>query len=506
MTASAGRAKTLFLAVLAIGGFSFAPASARSESARTRPNILFIAVDDLNDWVGPLDGHPATNTPWLDALADRGTTFLNAHCQAPICNPSRIAVLSGLRPSTTGVYGLTPAMRAVPALRERRTLIQRFGSDGYRTYVAGKVDHHEFKGGGGGLSAEADERGPSGGPGDIFPPQKLVGPTPMGNNPWMDWGAFEHDEARKGDSLVADWAIEKLEQHPDDHPFFMSLGFFLPHVPAYVTPEWLERVPLEGILPPVKPDDRDDVPPFAWYLHWELPEPRLAWMIEHEQWTPFVRAYLAAISWIDAQIGTVLAKLEARGLAENTVVVLWGDNGFHLGEKGITGKNSLWERSTRVPLIFAGPGIARGGRVTTPAELVDIYPTLVELAGMPDEPGLDGLSLVPSLRDPSAVRERPALTTANPGNHAVRSERYRYIRYADGSEEFYDLLADPNEWRNLAANPLYANEMARHRTWLPASDHPHLPGSGGRTLDYDPATGRVLWEGKLVPRGSPVPR
>jgi arylsulfatase A-like enzyme len=178
---------------------------------------------------------------------------------------------------------------------------------------------------------------------------------------------------------------------------------------------------------------------------------------------------------------------------------------MHLGEKGITGKNSLWERATRVPLIFAGPGVTAGSRVSSPAELIDIHPTLIELADLEVREDLDGESLVPQLRDPLAPRERPALTTSNPGNHSVRSERYRYIRYADGSEEFYDHLADSNEWRNLAEEPQYAQLLAWHRRWLPAVDHPHLPGRSGRILEYDSVSGRLIWEGKIIPAGSTPP-
>jgi choline-sulfatase len=204
--------------------------------------------------------------------------------------------------------------------------------------------------------------------------------------------------------------------------------------------------------------------------------------------------------------GRILEALEKTKFAENTIVVLWGDNGFHLGEKGITGKNTLWERGTRVPLIFAGPGITPGQRCSQPAELLDIYPTLIELCGLTPRDDLEGISLVPrnceTRRQSGSDRPSPA---HNQGNHAVRSERWRYIRYADGSEELYDMVNDPHEWTNLAQRPEYASVIEEHRKWLPKIDVPPAPGSAQRVLTYDPATDEAVWEGKTVRRSDPIP-
>jgi arylsulfatase A-like enzyme len=177
-----------------------------------------------------------------------------------------------------------------------------------------------------------------------------------------------------------------------------------------------------------------------------------------------------------------------------------------LGEKGISGKNTLWERSTRVPLVFAGPGVKAGQRCTQPAELLDIYPTLIELTGVPTRSDLEGLSLVPQIKDATAKRERPAITSHNQGNHGIRSERWRYIRYADGSEELYDMRADPNEWTNLAGKPEHAAVIAEHKKWLPKTDLPPAPNSASRVLTYDHATDEAVWEGKPVKRGDPIPQ
>jgi choline-sulfatase len=470
------------------------PADA-SDAAPARPNVLFIAIDDLNDYVGCLGGHPQVQTPHIDRLAARGTVFTNAHCQAPLCNPSRTSLLTGLRPSTTGVYGLAPWFRSVPQLRDVVTLPQYFAQHGYRTLTTGKIWH-------GGYppqpqrEAEFHVWGPPSSVG-ARPPKKLV-ETPGGNHPLVDWGTFDHRDEDKGDWRIATWAVEQLSNPPQE-PFFLAVGFFLPHVPCYATQRWFDLYPPDALrMPPLRDDDRDDVPPFAWYLHWKLPEPRLSWLRSSGQWQPLVRSYLASISFMDSQVGRVLDALDRSGLADRTVVVLWSDHGWHLGEKGISGKNSLWERSTRVPLVFAGPGVARGGRCSRPAELLDVYPTLVELCGLPqrDASSLEGHSLVPQLRDAQAPRTWPAITTHNPGNHAVRSEHWRYIRYADGSEELYDLRSDPHEWHNLAADPRYAAVLGEHRQHLPRDDHPPVPGSAQRILVRD--GDRWLWEGAPI--------
>lgn len=472
--------------------------------AASKPNVLFIAIDDQNDWVGPLGGHPLVKTPHLDRLAQRGTTFLNAHIQSPLCNPSRTSLMLGLRPTTTGIYGLSPWFRNVGAWKDRVTLPQHFKAHGYRTFTTGKIYHH----GAGGPEKQAvefDVWGPPGGIG-ARPEKKLIGPTPMGNNPLMDWGVFPHRDEDKQDYKVASWAVEKLQAMPREQPFFLAVGFFLPHVPCYATQKWFDLYPDDdSVLPKVREDDRDDTPRFSWYLHWHLPEPRLKWVQENNQWRNLVRSYLACTSFVDAQIGRVLDALGAAGLSDNTVVVVWGDHGYHLGEKGITGKNTLWERSTRVPLIFAGPGVATGARSSQPAELLDLYPTLIELCGLTPRTDLEGLSLVPQLQNAQTGRARPAITSHNQGNHGVRSERWRYIQYANGTEELYDHRNDPNEWTNLAGDPDHAAVLAAHRKWLPRTDAPLAPRSSDRVFTYDPATDEVIWEGKLVRRSDPIP-
>ena len=477
--------------------------------AKKPPNILMIAIDDLNDWVGCLDGHPQVQTPHIDRLAKRGTVFTNAHCQAPLCNASRTSLMTGLRPSSTGVYGLAPWFRTVPEFADVVTMPQHLAAHGYRTASTGKLYHGgygrrptdtEFQALGPGISVGAKPEG------------KLVNtPHP---HPQVDWGWFPHRDEDKGDWHIADWAIARLQEEgkgaesklesKSEQPFFLTVGFFLPHVPCYATEKWFQKYPLETLqLPNCPLDDRDDTPRFSWYMHWKLPEPRLRFLQEANQHKNLVRSYLACISFVDDQVGRVLDALEKNGLEEDTLVVLWSDHGWHLGEKLITGKTTLWERSTRVPLVFAGPGVSGGAECRSPVELLDIYPTLIEVADLAAKPELEGVSLAAQLQESQAQRIRPAITTHNQNNHAVRSTRWRYIRYADGSEELYDTQNDRDELNNLAGEEKYASVMAEHRRWLPEKNLPLAPGSRLRILDYQ--DGKAVWEGEPIDPSDPIP-
>ena len=407
--------------------------------------------------------------------------------------------MTGLRPSTTGIYGLAPWFRDVENLRNLVTLPQHLAQNGYRTYSTGKIYHGGY--GRQDNDTEFQELGPAASVG-ARPAKKLVAtPSP---HPLMDWGTFPHRDEDKGDWKVASWAVEQLDAKPRE-PFFLSVGFFLPHVPCYVTQKWFDLYPEENLkLPPIRRDDRADTPLFSWYLHWRLPEPRLKFLEEANQWKNLVRSYLASVSFVDSQLGRVLEALERNGLRDGTIVVLWSDHGFHLGEKLITGKNTLWERSTRVPLIFAGPGVTAGAKCRRPAELLDIYPTLVELAGLPGKGGLEGLSLVPQLMDAEAPRTRPAITIHNHDNYGVRSEDWRYIQYADGSQELYDMRRDPHEWKNLADDPKMAAVIEQHRKWLPPHSAKPAPGSDSRILTYE--NGIPTWEGEIIHPQDPIPQ
>ncbi len=480
--------------VALLAAASAAPVVCAQDPGGQRPNVLFIAMDDLNDWVGCLGGHPQAKTPNMDALAKRGTLFTNAHIQSPLCNPSRSSLLTGLRPSTTGIYGLAPGIRDVDALKDHVTLPQTFTQAGYHTYVCGKIYHdgsikqkdqpREF--------GKWGERGPP-----PYPPQKFVH-TPDDMKA-MDWGIFPERDEDQGDWKIATAAVEAIRSAPAEKPFFIAAGFRYPHVPCFASQKWFDLYPEDSLqLPPVKDDDRADTPMFSWFLHWKLPEPRLSWLRANNQWKPLVRAYLACTTFTDSQIGRVLAALKESGREQNTIIVFWSDHGWHLGEKLISGKNSLWDRSTRVPLIFAGPGITPNQRCARPAELLDLFPTLLELGGFPPRKDLEGHSLVPQLKDASAPRKWPAITTHNHDNHGIRTEKWRYIRYADGSRELYDMEKDPNEWTNLAGDPKYAPVISDLSRWIPKTNMKPVPGSAHRILTYDPATKQAVWEDKLI--------
>jgi arylsulfatase A-like enzyme len=463
------------------------------ESIVRKPNVLFIAIDDLNDWVGCLGGHPQAFTPNIDRLATRGVIFTNAQVQAPLCNPSRACLLTGMRPSSTGIYGLVPGLRDVEVTKNVVSLPQFFRKQGYFTAGFGKVYHDgsipkELQ------KDEFDVWGSA--PGIPVPEKKFVDtPSPIKA---MDWGVFPEDDHDQGDWITASNVIEQLKSRPKNKPFFLAAGFRLPHVPCFASQKWFDMFPpeMDIKLPAYLENDRADVPFFSWYLHWDLPEPRLSWLKEANQWKNLVRSYLASTTFMDSQIGRLLDALDESGEASNTVIVLWSDNGWHLGEKNITGKNSLWKHSTRVPLIFAGPGITPGGRCEQPTELLDIYPTLIELCETPMQPGLEGHSLMPQLKNAKAKRKWPAITTENQNNHSVVTDKWRFIRYADGSQELYNEQKDSNEWTNLAADPKYKKVINELEKWLPTVNLPLATGSAHRTLEQK--DGVWFWEGKPI--------
>ena len=472
------------LVILATVALPASPQSTPTASAQPEhPDVLLIAIDDLNDWVGCMDGHPQAKTPNIDRLAKRGVLFTNAHCQSPVCWASRASFMSGKLPSTTGVYLLGGDFRASPALKDAKQLADLFNEAGYKTMTAGKIYHNN-------VGPETFQ---------VRGPKQSFGPIPKKEDggkinykqghPLWDWGRFPDDagESKMPDYVSAKWAAKQLRTQPRDKPLFIAVGMCRPHVPMYAPPKYFDMYPaLEQIvLPAVKDDDRDDIPEYAKRLTAGFPAPRHIWFNEPEnkkemQWQRAVKAYLASITFADAQVGKVLDALDVSGRADNTVVILLSDHGFHLGEKQRWAKRSLWSESTKVPLIIAGPGIKPDRTSNQPAGLVDMVPTLIDLARLKGVGGLDGRSLVPQLKDVNAKR-RPTICTWWVGNHAIISERYRYIRYKDGSEEFYDMKTDPNEWQNLAGKAQtdkhIAELIAEHRKYLPKVDTPPLPGN-----------------------------
>ncbi|QDT46965.1 Arylsulfatase [Symmachiella dynata] len=415
--------------------------------AAEKPNVLFIAVDDLNDWTGALGGYPGIETPNLDRLAGRGVLFTRAYCSAPACNPSRASLLTGIRPSTSGVYqNSQPWRRALP---DAVTLPQQFQAAGYRVWGGGKIYHGRFPDRP--SWHEYFKR-----PQDPHPKKRPA--NGIAKTSHFDWGPVQVDDEEMSDAVVTSWGIDFLKQK-QPQPFFLAVGLFRPHLPWYAPQKYFDQYPLDSIrLPKVLDDDLDDVPAVG---------KKFARLRDHRNvtrtnnWKKAVQGYLASITFTDAQVGRLLDALDASGHAENTIIVLWSDHGWHLGEKHHWRKFALWEEATRVTMMITAPGITQpGGRCQRTVSLLDIYPTLCDLCGLDQPEVLEGESLRPLLKNPAADWTRPAVTTHGRNNHAARSERWRYIRYEDGGEELYDHDADPLEWKNLAADEQYADVKA----------------------------------------------
>ncbi len=454
---------------------------------KDQPNIVMIAIDDLNDWIGALGGHPGALTPNIDRLAARGALFTNAHANAPICGPSRASLMTGMLPSTTGIYGhiedndirdLTPALEGVEFLPE---YLRRAG---YHTMGIGKLFH---KGAPTDVFDEFGGRYAGFGP----KPEKAFHYSAEGTS--TDWGPFPSSDEEMPDTASAKWAAERLERSYD-RPFLLATGFLRPHVPWYVPQHWFDLHPIEDIvLPPYLEDDITDVPQRGRAIT-NLPAmPTMQWMMEKGQWREAIRGYLACISFVDHCVGTVLNALDASPHRDNTVVVLFSDHGYHLGEKDLFQKFTLWERSTRIPLIFAGAGIKPGTQIDWPASLLDVYPTLASFTKLPAPQNAQGTNLAPLLKGRDSGENHLAITTYGIGNHSVRDRRYRLIRYADGSLELYDHASDPNEWHNVADDPAYRAIVEKLSKELPQQNAPWDPKTEINLSPYfEQSSNRVL--------------
>lgn len=442
-------------------------------------DVLFIAIDDLNDWVGYLGGHPQTKTPNIDRLAARGMAFMNAHSPSAMCNPSRTALLTGLRPSTTGMYANGPDWREQPAYDGITTLPRHFRNSGYATLGAGKIFHsHTYtNGANAGFNDTAAWQAFYPDAGTQLPSQIKPNSVPVNRNTFRsgpDWGPVIADDEAMGDGQVVSWVARQLTAETGN-PRFVAAGIYRPHLYWYVPRRYFDMHPLDQImLPEVIDDDLDDVPEAAQTNESSAMDIH-EWMLEEDQWRGAVQGYLASVSFADAMVGRLLDALDASGRADRTIVVLWGDHGFHLGEKARWRKSTLWNESTHVPFIIVAPGFTTpGSRTSAPVSLMDIYPTLTELAGLETPDHVDARSLVPLLEDPRRDWPYPALITYGFNNHAVVTDRHRYIRYADGSEELYDIVADPNEWTNLADRDDLAHVRRELARSMPNDNAPAL--------------------------------
>lgn len=420
--------------------------------ATEKPNVLFIAVDDLNDWAGYL-GDKQLITPNMDALASHGTFFRSAHCQYAVCGPSRASVMSGMYYHSLG-FGPTGRLQkrdttVVNAVKKKGSSLvyEYFAAHGYKTMAAGKLLHHhvpeetvDVSHGRGPWDYNYDENGER---------ERL---NWFGSTGLLDWGPISKEEHEMSDYKAAEWAVDQLSQN-HDQPFFLMTGFLRPHTPLYIQQKYLDMYPLDEIeLPPYKADDYDDIPKAAesvWNSY-----PSTSWAIENNQWRKMLQAYMGCITFTDAQIGKILEALENSPHKDNTIVVLWSDHGFHMGEKSRFQKHTAWDRSTKVPMIIMDPRTGPTQGPTEPVDanvqLIDIYPTLLELCGLPENQAVEGRSLVPLIENPGLEWEYPAYTFRREKYATVKYGSYRFIEYFDGSRELYNHANDPNEWNNLA--------------------------------------------------------
>lgn len=511
-------------AIVALGFVMFASAA----KALSKPNVLFIICDDLNDYVAGFGGHPQAKTPNIARLAKSGVSFRQAHCNVPICNPSRASLVTGLYPHTSGVFGFEH-WDDNEVLKNSRTMMAHFRAHGYHTLGTGKVMHNR----------DRKEWGEYGHPSDYGPFAYAGGkenlphpdvPAPFRNDfgavdgsfgplrklrpeeklAWRTGGwrkqrelRYESDDDRDptGDELNAQWAVKRLKElaaAPKAKPFFMGVGFVRPHTPLIVPQKYFDMFPLDSVqLPDIRPGDAEDT-----YKHTvtsaeddrssdrgtKIHDSLIASHGGDRELAlrKFIQAYLASVASVDELVGDILDAVEDSPLKDNTIIVFTSDHGWGNGEKDYLYKNSLWQKSTRVPLIIRAPGLSKAGGVSElPVSLIDLYPTLIDLCGLPSDTvknakgrPLDGHSLKPLLNQPANDKWQgpdTALTALyrwanyyDPAeqSYSLRARDWRYIRYHNGKEELYHNAKDPHEWENLAHNPKHRARLLSFRKQL----------------------------------------
>ena len=474
-----GFLKGLCAGSLALAGCGRQSAGARG--ARKRPNVLFFALDDLCDWVGPL-GYGQAVTPNMNRLAKSGVTFTNAHTAGVFCAPSRSAIFAGRHASSTGCYTTQVYFQSHPDIQPLQMTFQK---GGYRTFGGGKLFHHpegfvdlrgwdEFfvrtqkqKENGWGLDSWSVDSPilPQPYPNSVFNSDRKPA-----NKFFLEWGkVLNENEEKMADTIRTEWACDLLRKKHDE-PFFVAVGLYTPHFPNYCPQKYFDLYDRDKIQPPLyKTDDLDDLPP-------AVRKAKTARGKIHRRLEKIgavkdaIHGYLACVSYADAMLGRLMKAIEEGPNSNNTIVVLWSDHGYHHGEKMDWGKHTLWQRTSGVPFIWAGPGVERGAAVDSTVSLIDMYPTLIAQCGLPAVKGLDGTSLAPVLRNPKVAKDRNILLPGmSPGEYAIINRNWRYIHYKDQTEELYNVRQDPNEWYNLAGNSDYEKTKARLRATAPTT-------------------------------------
>lgn len=445
------------------------------EKLTTHPNVLFISIDDLNDWVEPLAGHSQTLTPNLHRFAAESVNFTKNYCASPGCNPSRSALLTGLHTYTSGMYSNYQEWRKVPKLRNVKTLSHYFKDHGYYTAGAGKIFHYDQVDTIAWHDYYPSKIKPM--PEDDLPE---VRPVNMPRFKYMygmfDWGGLPLADEETADFESVNYISQQLNrQH--ENPFFLACGIYRPHVPWYVPQKYFDRFPLDSIrLPKTLDSDFDDLGEVAkelisrggdYHKH----------VVEAGQWKKAIQGYLASVAYADEMVGRLLDQLAKSEYAKNTIVVLWSDHGWQLGEKKHWRKFALWENVLRTVMMIKVPsqiksmpeGSVNGKPTTNLSSLMDIYPTLTNLCNLPPRDDLDGISLVPILENPDTILPRPIISTYDYGSYSVRYNEWHYIKYIDDSEELYNLESDPDEWVNLSSELSLQNIKDQLEQFIPAA-------------------------------------
>ncbi len=471
------------------------PAQADTAPSQKKMNILFVAIDDLNDWIGCVGGNPQTKTPNFDKFnAQGGMVMYDAHCPSTVCGPSRSAFLTGAHCYRTGVYGNKTNLKDAPKAKDLLTIPEYFSKHGYHSLSMGKIFHKH-----GTKDPKKKDEGqwafdewhPS--PKTVGPASKekpsnglldLEGNKASAKGAVFDWGPTRvNDEKAMKDYNTATWAAEQLKTRDfDGKPFFMAVGISKPHLPFFVPQKYFDKFPLDSIvLPKSLRTDHDDIIDESGKPLYGAGKPnrdKNEWWARTDKYNKHkeaVQAYLATVNFVDDCIGVLLDGLNESQHADNTIVVLFSDHGWHLGEKLRYGKTLLWQESTRVPMLFKVPGVTpENKKCHGVVNLIDLYPTLADLCGLPANPENDGRSFTKLLHNPDMKWNDPTLTTYQMGNHRIYDGRYSYINYRDG-EELYDHKNDPMEWTNQARNPEFSESKTRLKKHLPKTNEPDSP-------------------------------